>query len=409
MGFTSDRKAGRNHHGIIVENLFFANTYAAAFDQLPGRLSPLQSKVRQNGMVESVRNETPRGTVDMHRIQPLSRRGFSLLELATVLAILMLLVSLLLPAVQAAREANRRQSCASRLQQIGVALMLFEQHHQRLPSAFLPIAPAADENAPPSSANASQLVEGWSPQAQLLPFLDQALLADRIDYQRPMDQSRDINGQPTKLSQLGLPILRCPSASLGPKDQATTYYAYSAGLSLIQDRENPTRSSGAFLAGPRGTTIDQITDGKGESLAFVEVQPGLAWMMHGNFPNPPPPKALDDLCAWLGKLQPQDSHRRWFDGRVVQSGSTGHLGALPLLCNSTIHLPPICWTSDQEGSSLWRQLYAAVPPNSNHPGVLMSLFWDGSVRSLSQSIAKPVYQAISDVRDGTMDAIEITD
>jgi hypothetical protein len=39
----------------------------------------------------------------------------------------------------------------------------------------------------------------------------------------------------------------------------------------------------------------------------------------------------------------------------------------------------------------------------------MALFWDGSVRSLSQSIGKPVYQAISDVRDGTMDAIESTD
>jgi type II secretory pathway pseudopilin PulG len=345
----------------------------------------------------------------MDRCLPASRRGFSLLELATVLAIVILLVSLLLPAVQAAREANRRQYCGSRMQQIGVALMLFEQHHQRLPSAFLPIAPVADGTATSTSATANPLVEGWSPQSQLLPFLDQAVLADRIDYHRPMEEPRDLLDHPTKLSTIRLQVFRCPSASLGPPGQAATHYAYSAGLALIQDREHPTRTSGAFLAGPRGTTIDQITDGKGESLAFAEVQPGLAWMMHGNFPNPPPPKALDDLCAWLGKLQPQDSHRRWFDGRVSQSGTTGHLGALPLLCNATIHLPPICWTSDQEGSPLWRQLYAAVPPNSNHPGVLMALFWDGSVRSLSQTIGKQVYRAISDVRDGTMDAIESND
>jgi prepilin-type N-terminal cleavage/methylation domain-containing protein len=360
-------------------------------------------------LLSEVETRTLGETVAMNRIQPPSRRGFSLLELSTVLAILILLVSMLLPAVQAAREANRRQSCASHLQQIGVALMLFEQHHQRLPSAFLPIASVAHGSPPASSTAANQIVEGWSPQAQLLPFLDQAVLADRIDYQRPMEEPRDISGQPTKLSTIRLQVLSCPSSSLGSLSQATTHYAYSAGLALIQDREHPTRSSGAFLAGPRGTTIDQITDGKGETLAFAEVQPGLAWMMHGNFPNPPPPKALDDFCAWLGKLQPQDSHRRWFDGRVVQSGSTGHLGAMPLLCNATIHLPPICWTSDQEGSPLWRQLYAAVPPNSNHPGVLMALFWDGSVRSLSQTIGKPIYQAISDVRDGTMDAIESSD
>jgi hypothetical protein len=57
IGFTSDRKAGRNHLKIIVEILFFANTIATTSDQLPWRLSPLQSTMRQNGSLETGGNE----------------------------------------------------------------------------------------------------------------------------------------------------------------------------------------------------------------------------------------------------------------------------------------------------------------------------------------------------------------
>src|SRR5437773_9761128 len=64
---------------------------------------------------------------------PSSKRGFTLVELLVVVAIIGLLVALLLPAVQAAREASRRSRCLSQLKQVGVAMHNYESSYGRLP------------------------------------------------------------------------------------------------------------------------------------------------------------------------------------------------------------------------------------------------------------------------------------
>ena len=89
---------------------------------------------------------------------PSPRRGFTLVELLVVIAIIGILVGLLLPAVQAAREASRRMSCGNNLKQLGLALHNYESAMRRFP-------PSA--NTTGGSAN-----QPWSAQAALLPFLE---------------------------------------------------------------------------------------------------------------------------------------------------------------------------------------------------------------------------------------------
>ncbi len=97
-----------------------------------------------------------------------SRRGFTLVELLVVIAIIGVLVALLLPAVQAAREAGRRSHCHNNLRQLGIAVHLFEETYRKLPPYF--------GTFPEKGPNAVE--GGWF--VHLLPFIEQQSIIDAI-------------------------------------------------------------------------------------------------------------------------------------------------------------------------------------------------------------------------------------
>ena len=96
------------------------------------------------------------------------KRGFTLIELLVVIAIIGVLVSLLLPAVQQAREAARRSQCQNNLKQIGLALHNYEGTYKRLPMAIISEFSGAYDD------------DGFSWTTAILPFMDQAPLYDTI-------------------------------------------------------------------------------------------------------------------------------------------------------------------------------------------------------------------------------------
>ena len=98
------------------------------------------------------------------------RRGFTLVELLVVIAIIGLLVALLLPAVQAAREAARRMRCSNNLKQIGLALHNYHGVHNTFP--------------PGNSINNNYANHAWGWGSHLLPFLEQATLFQAIEVDR---------------------------------------------------------------------------------------------------------------------------------------------------------------------------------------------------------------------------------
>lgn len=141
----------------------------------------------------------------------ISDAGFTLVELLVVIAIMGILVALLLPAVQSAREAARRNGCINNLKQIGLALHSYESAHNRLPPGYaseslrLPPSPLRDVqtwDAPP----------GWGWGAHLLDHLEQANLSDRFDRQQPLWLA-----EYGELNRTTLPVFQCPSVS-GPRE-----------------------------------------------------------------------------------------------------------------------------------------------------------------------------------------------
>ncbi len=131
--------------------------------------------------------------------------GFTLVELLVVIAIIGVLVALLLPAVQAAREAARRASCSNNLKQISLGLHNYHDIHLTFPSGWLD--------------NAVNLEECWGWAALSLPFVEQAPLHQRLGVTngRLVDQLRSVNGangpDVAQAARTVLKVYICPSDS----------------------------------------------------------------------------------------------------------------------------------------------------------------------------------------------------
>lgn len=110
----------------------------------------------------------------------LKSSGFTLVELLVVIAIIGVLVSLLLPAVQAAREAARRMQCSNNLKQIGLAIHNYHDTHKTLPSGYITDIPVGTQPGTAAMMSITQLSH-WSWGALILPFIEQASLHAQLN------------------------------------------------------------------------------------------------------------------------------------------------------------------------------------------------------------------------------------
>jgi prepilin-type N-terminal cleavage/methylation domain-containing protein/prepilin-type processing-associated H-X9-DG protein len=133
-----------------------------------------------------------------------NRSGFTLVELLVVIAIIGVMVGLLLPAVQAAREAARRMQCSNNLKQIGLAIHNYESSYKALPAGC---------NGVPNAAGTNFNGHGWTWHASLLPFIEQTTLYDAV--QGPDGMGNELggttSGKPLIVRDTDVSIFWCPS------------------------------------------------------------------------------------------------------------------------------------------------------------------------------------------------------
>lgn len=201
-----------------------------------------------------------------------AHRGFTLIELLVVIAIIAILVSLLLPAVQQAREAARRTQCKNNLKQLGIAMHNY--HDVALAFPFGSIAPNLNDRENPLGARQEH---SWMP--MILPYIEQGNLFQQV---APLLEVRGSASLPTNLFNTIIPTLMCPSDPSSPKtgsqhrparpgfDNGFHGNYLGCGGSQSFTINTATSMNGIFYYRSR-TRIRDITDGTSNTVMMSEV------------------------------------------------------------------------------------------------------------------------------------------
>jgi len=158
------------------------------------------------------------------------RHAFTLVELLVVIAIIGILVALLLPAIQAAREAARRTQCTNKMKQIGLAILNYESTKKQLPLAYTPNFTGTQNTGPCGATtgirNTSNGLADHFMLSFILPYLENQALYDRIDFKKNWDDNT-LNSKNTKnkeVTAIDLPEFICPSVVNRPNTYTTDYF-----------------------------------------------------------------------------------------------------------------------------------------------------------------------------------------
>ncbi len=309
--------------------------------------------------------------------------GFTLVELLVVIAIIGILIALLLPAVQSAREAARRVSCQNNLKQVGLAMSNFECAFQEYPIG-------AQQN----------VTFGHSWWISLLGFMEQKQLGDRFDTQSPNSGWLLMHPDNAALvDNVVIDTMLCPSSTLPPTKEADSVTvmmpsyvgisgAHSDGFS--ENRVNvccvPAKdgeiSGGGILIPNQAVRPRDVTDGLERTLVvaetsdFAEDSNGTKWRVDAGFP-----------VGWITGTRAEGTPPNYDDG----SGR-------PCYNLTTIRYQPNMREYEQPGVDDNRG--PNNPLLSSHPGGVNALMLGGSVQFLRDSIDIDVLKSMATRDDG---------
>jgi len=329
-----------------------------------------------------------------------SHTGFTLVELLVVIAIIGILIAMLLPAVQMAREAGRRMQCSNNLKQIGLAM-----HNYQLSNGTFP---------PSRCGVVGDQGGDWSAQARILPYLEQGNLFEQVDFGDSYKEAIMPDG--TRIQTRRINIYLCPDEindDIRLKNGAEVHfplnYGVNQGVWLVWDPTDPLAGSGAFQPNMRMTPA-RIKDGLSNTLCAAEVKAYTPYFRNAALEDLELPKLPEDIALLEGgefkggeDLMKNTGHTEWVDGRSHQAGFTAAFPPnteVPVKVDGVTY--DVDWTNQQEGKSETVVTYAAVTARSYHPGVVNALMMDGSVKAYSDSTDRDVWQALATHNEGDL-------
>jgi prepilin-type N-terminal cleavage/methylation domain-containing protein len=333
----------------------------------------------------------------------MKRHAFTLIELLVCLSVIAILMALLLPAVQQAREAARKAVCRNNLRQLGLALHNYHDAHQTFPPGWIPFDRLALRPADRG--------DSWAWGAFLLPYLDQAPLYHTLGVGNNQDPP-----SPGSATDIPLSIFRCPTDTGGDRagfglwrfgtcgagnppifDQLVMGYSKSNYIAVRGNADHGTMglnaspaNKGVFDESSR-TRINMIVDGTSNTLATGEVSTGKInktrvhggiWIRSFNQTSDPSGAPYPCLCSVF-------SNGGSLGNSISVTGVTGN-GITGSVINNTFEI----------GCDYRTIAFEPGGFNSMHATGAMFLMVDGSARFVSQMIDRETYKGLGSIAGG---------
>jgi prepilin-type N-terminal cleavage/methylation domain-containing protein/prepilin-type processing-associated H-X9-DG protein len=338
---------------------------------------------------------------------PLRRRspGFTLVELLVVIAIIAVLIGLLLPAVQSAREAARRSSCSTNLKQVGLGLQSYHSARGRLP-------PGGFTDAPAIGGSGGGWGSAWT--VFLIPYIEMQDLFDRFVFTGGSGWGGGASNNCREASNVPMKHYLCPSTSVGtiapaPHSGSNISRNHYVGIAGAVAGLIPGHTETRFFTngGAAGCCSGGIAGGNGVLypggfVNFREISDGLANTM-----------AVGEQNDWL--LTQNGSRVSWGTGLLhgwmigwhsqgaPNGGNAGdarhfQMTTIRYRVNQKMGWPDAPGNCGATG--VCENVGSNVPLNSAHPGGVHTLMCDGSVRFVGDSLALDVLARLATRDDG---------
>lgn len=323
------------------------------------------------------------------------KKGFTLVELLVVIAIIAMLVLLLLPAVQAAREAARRNNCSNQVRQLVVAMLNRESATQRFPLAMSGTTAALKISASEPTVGGDD--DGYSYVVPLLPYMEEAALADQLttlssNYSVPINSRALDRGSRNYILEDPVELLICPSfpgerlaqGRYRPMSsvQVSNYHALVAGCARRSrhDFEDLGTTTGGMIVtkrtSPKGLKIGDCKDGTSKTACLAEsrAEVNSAWFSG---------RSTSTVGFSPDVVSCRDITRNTSEDGFPQPAADDPIG---LNFGRSINAP-----SQNQDLEFWDG-HTEWGPSSAHAGdVVMHGFVDGHVKAINAGIGGKVY------------------